>query len=106
MTIIPESQLFDQRTMRLLIEHSDTVQRYRALFALLDWRVVPEPWPDPSRPGKRPHPQSAYIKALLIKLDLWLCLLHPTASLPGRASFARPGARLSASAQCGAALRL
>jgi hypothetical protein len=68
MTIIPESQLFDQRTMRLLIEHNDTVQRYRALFALLDWRVVPEPSPDPSRPGKRPHPPSAYIKALLIKL--------------------------------------
>ncbi len=68
MTIIPESQLFDQRTMRLLIEHNDTVQRYRALFALLDWRIVPEPSPDPSRPGKRPHPSSAYIKALLIKL--------------------------------------
>ena len=68
MTIIPESQLFDQRTMHVLIEHDATVQRYRALFALLDWRVVPEPSPDPSRPGKRPHPPSAYIKALLIKL--------------------------------------
>ncbi len=68
MTIIPESQIFDQRTMHLLIEHNDTVQRYRALFALLDWRVVPEPSSDPSRPGKRPHPPSAYIKALFIKL--------------------------------------
>ena len=104
MTILPESQLFDQRTMRLLIEHNDTVQRYRALFALLDWRIVPEPWPDPSRPGKRPHPPSAYIKALLIKLDLWLCLLHPAASLPGRASFARPGARLPTGAHYRAAL--
>ena len=66
--MIPESQTFDQRTMRLLIEHNDTVQRYRALFALLEWRVIPEPSPDPSRPGKRPHPPSAYIKALLIKL--------------------------------------
>ena len=28
MTIIPESQIFDQRTMRLLIEHNDTVQQF------------------------------------------------------------------------------
>jgi hypothetical protein len=39
MTIIPESTLVDQRTMQLLIEHNDTVQRYRAFFALYDWRV-------------------------------------------------------------------
>jgi hypothetical protein len=44
------------------------VQRYRALFALLDWSVVPErdagrPWP-----GSPPHPRAAYIKALLVKL--------------------------------------
>jgi len=68
MTIIRESQTFDQRTICLLIEHNDTVQRYHALFALLDWCVVPDPSPSPSRPGKRPHPPSAFIKALLIKL--------------------------------------
>jgi hypothetical protein len=44
------------------------VQRYRAFFALLDWRVVPErdtrrPWP-----GSPPHPKAAYVKALLVKL--------------------------------------
>ena len=38
------------------------------MFALLDWRVVPDPSHDPSRLGERPHPPSAYIKALLIKL--------------------------------------
>src|SRR6184192_3489966 len=31
--------------------------------------MVPEPTIDPSQPGKRPHPQSAYVKALLLKLN-------------------------------------
>jgi len=44
------------------------VARYRDLFARLDWTRVPErdarrPWP-----GRSPHPRSAYIKALLVKL--------------------------------------
>jgi Transposase DDE domain len=44
------------------------VRRYRALFALLDWNLIPEraagrPWP-----GRPPHPPAAYVKALLVKL--------------------------------------
>ena len=44
------------------------VRRYRAFFGVLDWSVVVErdagrPWP-----GQAPHPRSAYIKALLVKL--------------------------------------
>src|SRR5690348_4696058 len=40
------------------------VRRYRALFALLDWNLIPEraagrPWP-----GRPPHPPAAYVKAL------------------------------------------
>jgi hypothetical protein len=75
MTIIPCSRVFDQQTMTLMLHHDPLVQRYRSFFALFDWRVVPEPAPDPSQPGKRPHPQSAYIKALLLKLeeDLTTC---------------------------------
>lgn len=67
--MIPYSRVFDQHTMMLMLEHDALVQRYRALFALFDWSVVPEPAVDPSRPGKRPHPQRAYIKALLIKVE-------------------------------------
>lgn len=67
--ILPESTTFDQSTMRKLLEHDPLVQRYRAFFALFDWSVVPEPAIDPSQPGKRPHPQSAYVKALLLKLE-------------------------------------
>ena len=66
--MLPYSRLFDQRTLALLMEHDAIVQRYRALFALIDWQVLPDPVPVPSRPGKRPHPESAYIKALLIKI--------------------------------------
>ncbi len=65
--MLPYSRLFDQRTLALMMEHDAIVQRYRALFALIEWQVLPDRAPDPSRPGKRPHPESAYIKALLIK---------------------------------------
>lgn len=68
MTIIPESQTFDQHTLTLMLEHDPVVQRYRQFFALFDWSVVPERPLDPTRPGKRPHPPTAYLKALLIKL--------------------------------------
>ena len=68
MPILPPSRVFDQQTMTLLLQHDALVQRVRALFALFDWSVVPEPSLDPSHPGKRPHPQSTYIKALLLKL--------------------------------------
>src|SRR5437667_8839350 len=67
--IIPDSTTFDQRIMTLLMQHDPVVQRYRTFFALFDWSVVPEPVIDPSQPGKRPHPPTAYIKALLLKLE-------------------------------------
>ena len=44
------------------------VRRYRALFALLDWSVVPERDPGRRWPGQPPHPRASYIKALLVKL--------------------------------------
>jgi len=51
-----------------LRDHDPVVRRYRAFFAYLDWSVVPEreatrPWP-----GSPPHPTTAYVKTLLIKL--------------------------------------
>ena len=67
--IIPDSTTFDQRTLTLLLEHDPLVQRYRAFFALFDWSVVPDPPLEPSRPGKRPQPPSAYVKALLLKIE-------------------------------------
>jgi hypothetical protein len=68
MMSIAYSQIFDQQTMTHLLEHDPLVQRYRAFFALFDWSVVPDPPSNPSRPGRRPHPPSSYIKALLLKI--------------------------------------
>jgi len=53
--MLPYSRLFDQHTLALLIDHDAIVQRYRALFALLECQALPDQEPDPSRPGKRPH---------------------------------------------------
>jgi len=67
--MVPYSRLFDQSTLSAMIEHNDTVVRYRAFFACFDWSEVPDPPIEPSQPGKRPHPQSAYLKALLLKIN-------------------------------------
>ncbi len=67
--MITYSRVFDQQTMTLMLEHDPVVQRYRAFFRLFNWSVVPEPAINPTHPGKRPHPQCAYIKALLVKLE-------------------------------------
>ena len=43
-------------------------RRYRAFFALLDWSAVSERDGTRRWPGWAPHPRTAYIKALLVKL--------------------------------------
>jgi hypothetical protein len=64
--MIPISTLLDQSTLALLCEQDRVVGRYRQLFALFDWDVLP---PRPAHvPGPHPHPESAYIKAFLVKL--------------------------------------
>jgi hypothetical protein len=49
-------------------DRDPVVRRYRAFFALLDWAVVPERDPHRPWPGSPPHPKTAYVKALLVKL--------------------------------------
>src|SRR5207248_1862776 len=68
MRILPYSLTFDQQTMTRLIEHDPVVQYYRAFLALFDWSLVPEPGPHPHQPGRPAHPESAYVKALLIQV--------------------------------------
>lgn len=58
----------DDGALTSLRDHDPVVRRYRTFFAHLDWTVIPErattrPWPGPA-----PHPTTAYVKALLIKL--------------------------------------
>lgn len=66
--MIAAMESLNQHRWAELREYDPVVQRYRAFFSLLDWSQVPER--DPSRPwpGPEPHPWSAYIKALLVKV--------------------------------------
>ncbi len=68
--MIAESAQLDQHTLALLQKQDALVQRYRALFALIDWTPV-ERWQqqrDAHTTGPHPHPESAYLKAFLVKL--------------------------------------
>jgi hypothetical protein len=66
--MIPSSGVFDQSTMTRLLEHDPLVGDYRALFSLFDWSLV-EQWQDQrSSRGRPPHPESAYIKAFLVRI--------------------------------------
>jgi len=62
------SAVADHRLLPEERAHDPVVQRYRAFFALLDWRQVPERDACRAWPGTPPHPTAAYIKALLVKL--------------------------------------
>jgi hypothetical protein len=66
--MIAVSAGFDQSTLVTALDRDAVVQHYRTFFALLDWTYIPErsferPWP-----GDIPHPEAAYVKALLVKL--------------------------------------
>ena len=66
--MIAASRPFDQTTLALMQELDPVVQRYRALFSVLDWSCLPQHDPLHPSPGPRPHPLSAYLKAFLVKL--------------------------------------
>ena len=57
--IIPISCQFDQQTISKIIAADALVQRYRALFALLDWSPLDSPEPA-TGPGRPAHPKSAF----------------------------------------------
>jgi hypothetical protein len=66
--MIPASTLFDQPTMVALLDHDPVVTDYRAFFSSLDWSIV-ERWEAEQSPRGRPaHPESAYLKAFLIRI--------------------------------------
>jgi hypothetical protein len=66
--MIAASAGLDQRELATELERDPIVQRYRSFFALLDWTQVPDRPMDHPWPGNAPHPESAYVKALLVKL--------------------------------------
>jgi hypothetical protein len=67
--MIPASHLFDQSVITALLAHDPVVCDYRALFTMLDWSVVDQ-WQAARSPRGRPaHPESAYLKAFLIRIQ-------------------------------------
>src|SRR5213596_2885772 len=66
--MIPASHLFDQSTMAALLEHDPVVVDYRAFFALLDWSLVEQWQAQRSARGRPAHPESAYLKAFLLRI--------------------------------------
>ncbi len=66
--MIPASELFDQSTMTALLAHDPLVQDYRAFFALLDWSPVEQWQAQHSARGRPAHPESAYLKAFLLRI--------------------------------------
>src|SRR5213082_1982196 len=67
-TMIPASDLFDQSVITALLDHDPLVADYRAFFSLLDWSVVQRWEAQRSRLGRPAHPESAYLKAFLIRI--------------------------------------
>lgn len=66
--MIPSASAFGDETLELALREDPIVQRYRAFFTLLDWSQVPERLEERPWPGSPPHPERAYLKALLVKL--------------------------------------
>jgi hypothetical protein len=66
--MIPGVSVADAESLELALLQDSVVQRYRAFFALLDWSQVPERLEEHPWPGSPPHPERAYLKALLVKL--------------------------------------
>jgi len=54
--------------MAALLEHDPVVVDYRAFFALLDWSLVDQWQAQRSARGRPAHPESAYLKAFLVRL--------------------------------------
>ena len=67
--MIPASDVFDQSIIAALLDHDPVVQDYRAFFSFFNWSLVDE-WQARRSPRGRPpvHPESAYIKAFLIRV--------------------------------------
>lgn len=57
----------DQSAIDLLRRQDNIVKRYRAFFAELDWNAI-EPFLKDHHCGPYPHPETAYLKAFLVKI--------------------------------------
>jgi len=66
--MIPSSAIFDQSVMQHLLDLDPVVQDYRAFFSCLDWSLLDQWQAQRSSRGRPPHPESAYLKAFVVRL--------------------------------------
>jgi len=66
--MIPSSHLFDQSTIASLLSVDPFVQECRAFFSLFDWSLVDHWQAQRSSRGRPPHPESASLKAFLLRI--------------------------------------
>jgi hypothetical protein len=65
--MIPASTVFDQSAMTAMLDHDPVVLEYRAFFSFFDWSLVEDFEAQRAGPGRPGHPESAYLKAFLIR---------------------------------------
>ena len=65
--MIPASPVFDQSTLSAMLDADPVVAEYRTFFSFLDWSLVQDWQAERCGPGRPPHPESAYLKAFLIR---------------------------------------
>jgi hypothetical protein len=66
--MVPSSRLFDQSVLQQLLDVDPVVQDYRTFFANLDWSLVERWHAERSTRGRPAHPESAYLKAFLVRI--------------------------------------
>ncbi len=66
--MVPSSILFDQSTLQHLLDVDPVVQDYRCFFADLEWSRVQSWYAQRSSRGRPAHPESAYLKAFLVRI--------------------------------------
>ncbi len=67
--MIPSSAVFDQTTIATLLEHDPMVLEALAFFSQLGWSVVERSEASQSGRGRPAHPESAYLKAFLLRIS-------------------------------------
>ena len=65
--MIPASTVFDQSTMSAMLDADPVVAEYRTFFSCFEWSLVQDWQAERSGPGRPGHPESAYLKAFLIR---------------------------------------
>jgi hypothetical protein len=66
--MVSESHCLDQPVIAQLLAQDILINEYRAFFSLFDWRAVSQWEAGQSSRGRLAHPETAYLKAFLVRI--------------------------------------